>query len=79
MYTPEDRQKTRRAHLNNVISTLNTFALYHMAFRWGRRAVAGNGTPCAAWALEAGAGNTPPVRPALRQQARIMLFLQLNP
>ena len=34
--------QTRRARWNNVISTLNTFAMYHMAARGGRLAVAGN-------------------------------------
>ena len=35
--------------------------------------------PCAALALEAKAGHTPAIRPALEQQGVTMLFLQLNP
>ena len=75
MNTPEDRQK----HVGRArTSTPNTFALYHMAARWGRRAVTGNALSCAEWALEANVGHTPAVRPALDQNAVTMLFLQPN-
>ena len=70
--------ETRRTRYKDVISTPNTFALYQMAARSGRRAIAGNVSALRCMRLETKAGHTPAARPALEQQAVTILFLQVN-
>ena len=78
MYTPEERQQ----HVGRARTTLHQRQLRLLCLIWLPVEGAGQSwaarLPCVAWALEANAGHTPAVRPALEQQAVTILFLQLN-